>query len=311
MGGPAMNPDDVSPAEFRLRALTDGWFAALDNLHEMPQEKHRSEVRTRAFAARTPGNRTESSVRHHRFGLQMNLFKEQREWVHLGEEIELFPRGAAKYLDDHFLLNQYANWVDPALRYGAGDYSPLLEDPDHFTRAYARAVAGLTAAQLGRIHLTHFASADEWHLALAEIQVLRATMLVHPQDVAAGNVLNQYNLYWFVDSYETYENEKTPSSWRDGNSWPGVEASMRLDVLRREFASFESDYHAAVASSLEEGAQLEFTGERSLRRLNKSKSNEISEKRLLAIARENEFDLERIREQIVRVLRGKGHAWLK
>ncbi len=101
------------PAEFRLWALTDGWFAALDNLHDMPQEKRRSERRRRELSARVRGEPTELSVRLHKHGLYQNLFKEQRDWVQLGERIGLFPRGATTYLDEHFLLDRYVNWLDP------------------------------------------------------------------------------------------------------------------------------------------------------------------------------------------------------
>lgn len=308
MGETAMTSDHVNPEKYRLLAVMDGWFAAIDNLHEMPQEKRRSEARARALHARARGESAELSVRPHRDRLDLSLFKELREWVQLGERIGLFPRGATTHLDDHFLLDQFVNRFDAGLRKDTDDYSRQLRDPDYFTRAYSRAVAGLTAPELGRIHLTHFASQDEWHLALAEIQVLRATATVYPHEVAAGNTLNQYGLYWFIHPFESVKGEPTPSSWRDGSSWPGVKTSIRLDVLRSELDAFEAEWQSALATSLSEDDPWERPAALEKRRFKHAWLPEFSDEQLLRIGRKNGFDLKLMREQIVRLLQGRGRV---
>ncbi len=136
--------------------------------------------------------------------------------------------------------------------------------------------------------------------------MLRATATVYPQELATGITMNQYNLYWFIDSYESYEGERTPASWRDGSSWPGIKASMRLDVLRNEFSAFETEFHEALVSSLDEDASREYTTGRRRGRFKGGASSVFSERRLLTIGSDNEFDLKLMREQVIRLLRGRG-----
>lgn len=283
--------------EYRLRASVDGWFAALDNLYERQREQ------TRKF----PSVASDESVRRHQFGLQMNLFKEQREWVRIGEEIGFFPKESAKVLDRRYLLEQYSLWVDPNLTSTEGRYTKRLQDPEYFTRAYSVAVSGLTAAQLERIHLTHFASDAEWQLALVEIQVLRAMSVANPGELISGRPVDEYNLYWFLDWYEAPEEDETPSSWRNGGYWPGVDTAIRLDTLRDQFHSFEAEFAEALLASSGEDATAR-TEDSNIR---VRRSRRFTEKELLAIASGQSQNLKLIRESIVRLLEGGGRDRVK
>lgn len=280
----------MSSPEWPLSAMIEGWFMALDNLHATQPPSRKS----KQSSIRGPG---------HQFQLQMNLFKEQCEWVRLGEDIGLFPRGSSVRLTEHYLLDQYAGWVDPNLALDRNRFDMKLRNREYFARAYSRAVSGLTAQRLQRVHLTHFAREDEWQLTLTEIQVLRAFAEVYPVELASGLPIDQYALYWFLEQDDEPEvDDVTPSSWRDGVDWAGTRTALRRSILHDQFESFSAEF----ADALQSAPRDEPTLESNARQYHRKQRGPFNEKELLSIANEMGNDLDLMRGQIVRLLRGNG-----